>query len=116
MFGFALNSRTYTARKLPEWFNCYQQLFVLDLVRPDTSNDSADEHHGGNPALVAVDALVVFRAQQMILFAMGQQVRIEVRQETNAAFTSTVAIQVCSILTQQETTFVAPRDFNHLGF
>ena len=71
MLGFALEFRLAPLGELVEWFDLYQQLLALKFVRPDACDRAIDQHHGRDPALVAVDALVVLRAQQVVFFAMS---------------------------------------------
>src|SRR5580658_608596 len=86
VLGFALDPGTLGFGEIAEGLDFYQQFLVLKFVRPDARDCAVDEHYGRDPALVAVDALVMLRAEQVIFFAMSQQIGIENRQQPNTGF------------------------------
>jgi hypothetical protein len=93
VLGFALNPRVLCPGELAEWLNPYKEPFALKCVRPNTRDRAINEDYGGYPALVAVDALVVLCAQQMILLVMSEQIGIEEWQQANRAFCRSAAVE-----------------------
>src|SRR5208282_121392 len=81
--GFLLNSGAFCLGEFAEWLDVHEQPLALKLMRPDARDRAIDQHRGGDPALVAVDTLIVLRGQQVVLLSMSEQIGIEIRKQTN---------------------------------
>src|SRR6266478_772447 len=82
--GLLLDPGSCCLSELAQRFDFYEKLFVFNFVRPNAGNCAIDKHDRRDPALVAVYALIVLRAEQMVFLAMGEQVGIEDRQQADA--------------------------------
>src|ERR1700691_751546 len=81
--GFLFDSDTLGLGEFAEWLDIYQQLLALKFVRPNARDRAIDQYYRRDPALIAVDALIVLCAQQVIFFAMSEQIGIEIRKQAN---------------------------------
>jgi len=94
----------------------YREPLALRFVRPHARDCAVDEHNRRDPALVAVDALVVLRAEQVIFLAMSQQIGIEIREQSESSLHRRAAVQNSHIFAKYERVSLLAGNFCQLRF
>jgi len=83
-------------------FNLYLQDFSRQLVTPHSGNLPIDQDHGRDPSLVAIDALIELRFQEVLFEAMRQQIDIEIGKQMNRGHLRRRGLQNFHVLTQEQ--------------